>query len=201
MKRINIILIMLLMCTASCVTIVKWRYGITNPKVQTPQKLRSFLEKHRYPGSCQYLFNDSGSFFHTIRNTLFRKNMFSNMIFDSSGLLIQRDTALCQWSGYQVIKALCPDSNYQTIKGLVLQDILGCIHPADNTHHATNSPGRADFTVVVTWAKFLGTYNARLFDLTDAIDSNKTARIRLIWLNTDMQECWHLTKKQKLQVN
>ena len=57
-----------------------------------------------------------------------------------------------------------------------------------------------DFTIIVTWAKFLGTYNARLFDLADAVKQNKTARIRLIWLNADMQKSWNLTKEQKLEI-
>ena len=57
-----------------------------------------------------------------------------------------------------------------------------------------------DFTIIVTWAKFLGDYNSRLFVLSEAVEQNKTARIRLIWLNIDMQESWKLTPEQKLAI-
>ena len=54
--------------------------------------------------------------------------------------------------------------------------------------------------MIVTWALFLGTYNARLFELSEAVAQNPGARIRLVWINMDMQERWNLTKNQKLEI-
>lgn len=194
------ILFMLLLSVTSCVTIIKWRYGITNPKEQTPQKLASFLKKHRFPDSCQYLFNDSTSYFQGFRNPVFRKNMFSNMVFDARGTLLIRDTNQCQWSGFELIKSLNVDSAYLNLPGLQLSEILDHIHPVEVQPELNSLHQQPDFTVLITWAKFLGTYNSRLFELSDAVRQNKTARIRLIFLNVDMLESWNLTKDQKMQI-
>ncbi len=199
MKTKHAIFCLLFLSLASCITLVKWRYGITDPKEVTPSNLTSFLERHHYPRRDQFIFNDSLSYCRSLRNSAYRKHLFSHMIFDRRGLPLQRDTTKCQWSGFEVIKGLSPDSVYQGTGGIQLGDILDHIHPI------AAGPGQdtlmhPDFTIVVTWAKFLGTYNARLFDLADAVKQNKTARIRLIWLNADMQKSWNLTKEQKLEI-
>lgn len=201
MKPKYFMVVLLITATTSCVTIVKWKYGITNPKEQTHRKLISFLDKHTYPDSCQYVFRDSSTYFQAFRNTLFRKNLFSNMIFDSTGFLVLRDTSRCQWSGYEVIEGLHPDSACRVVPGLRLEEILSRIEPL--AEKAGNGvPGtQPSFTVVVTWAKFLGKFNARLFDLSEAATLNNTTRIRMIWLNVDMQEDWNLTEDQKMEIN
>ena len=190
--------IILLLCLSSCVMIVKWKYGITNPKEETTEKLISFLEKHKYPTSEMYIFSDSSSYFKTVRNREFRKNMLSHLVFDHSGLLLWRDTSKCQWSGYDLIKTLSKDSSYKKDTGLNLDQILGHICPFGKSAEKDSIVNNPDFTVIVTWAKFLGEYNYRLFVLSGAVKENKAASIRLIWLNVDMQENWHLTKQQKL---
>ena len=199
-KPKQIMICCLLLCFTSCVTIVKWKYGITNPKEQTPEKLLSFLEKHKFPNACQYMFNDSLSYFQCLRNSVFREHLIGHLIFDSNGSLLRPDTAQCQWSGYDLIKSLSPDDAYLRLSGLQLGEILSHIHPIEKNTIPDCLMQHPDFTLIVTWAAFLGTYNARLFDLYDAIKLNKTAKIRLIWLNIDMQETWHLTKDQKMEI-
>ncbi|MCX6304226.1 MAG: hypothetical protein NT040_04600 [Bacteroidetes bacterium] len=201
MKPKHLIACLILLVFTSCVTIVKWRYGITKPRELTPEKIISFLDRHKYPGSCQFVFNDSSSYFGSIRNTVFRKNLFSNLVFDRDGFLLQRDTSRCQWSGYEVIRTLSTDSTYMKTSGLQLGGILGQIRPVKPDSMQEPVTGHPDFTVLVTWAAFLGTCNARLFELAEAVKQNKTARIRTIWLNVDMQESWNLTKEQKMELN
>jgi hypothetical protein len=200
MKPRHFMLCMLLLILCSCVTIVKWKYGIKNPREETPEKLMSFLEKHQYPDSCMFMFGDTLSYFRCMRNPVFRKNLLSHMIFDSNGSLLLHDTAKCQWSGFGIIKALNPDSAYLMQKGLQLRDILNSVCPIGIFSGPDTTLRHPDFTVVVTWAKFLGKYNARLFELSDAIEQNTSARIRLIWLNIDMQKSWNLTKEQKMAI-
>jgi hypothetical protein len=122
------------------------------------------------------------------------------MIFDRAGALIERDTNRCQWSGYDVIKTLNPDSAYRIIPGLRAEQFLADLHPLDTIAGPDSLQRQADFTIVVTWAKFLGTYNDRLFELAGAVSLNNTAHIRMIWLNVDMQEGWKLTKDQKMEI-
>jgi hypothetical protein len=198
MKPKYILLFVLLVNLTGCVAIVKWKYGITNPKAQDPRMLLSFLVKNKYPVSNQYFFIDSSCYFQEFRDTCFRENLFSHMIFDAAGSLIQRDSTECQWSGYEVIKTLDPANAYQKAGSLRIEGILDHITPLNP------GPGpciqHPDFTIVVTWARFIGKLNKKLFDLSDAAGGNKTARIRLIWLNVDMQKNWKLTKAQKLEI-
>jgi hypothetical protein len=200
MKPIYIILSLLVLSLTGCVTIVKWKYGITNPREQTPEKIISFLERHAYPDSCQFIFNDSLAYFQGLRNPVFRKNLIGHMIFDGKGSLLQHDTAQCQWSGYDVIRSLNPDSVYLNLNGLQLADILDHIHPIGSNPGQDPKLLHPDFTIIVTWAAFLGTYSARLFELSEAVKENTTGKVRLIWLNIDMQESWKLTKDQKMEI-
>jgi len=191
---------LLTLVLSGCKTYMHFKYGLTQPKEETPDKLVSFLEKHHFPTENLYLFSDSGSYNQAIRNPEFRKYLLSHMIFDREGALLQRDTTQCQWSGSDKIKSLNADSTYEKCGGLHLEQILYHIEPFGKNSANEDIIKDPDFTIVVTWAKFLGKYNYRLFNLSEALNLNKTARIRLIWLNIDMQESWKLTPEQKVAI-
>jgi hypothetical protein len=192
-------MMLLLLQSPACKTYVHFKYGLTEPGEESPEKLMDFLEKHHFPTENQYLFSDSASYTRAIKNSLFMKYFLNNLIFDRNGTLLQRDTAQCQWSGYEKIKSLNPDSIYEKSNDLKLNQILSLVKECGNNAVLNEASIEPDFTIIVTWAKFLGDYNSRLFVLSDAVNLNKTARIRLIWLNIDMQESWNLTKDQKME--
>jgi hypothetical protein len=177
-----------------------FRHGLSQPKPETPESLRAFLEKNQYPSDNQYIFSDSGFYFQAIRNPSFRKRLLSQLIFDRKGNLLVRDTNQCQWSGFELVKSLHPDSLYQTCQDLQPGEILRHIKPFGPDSLSAGNPDRPDFTVIVTWARFIGTYNARLFALSEAITRNKNARIRIIWLNIDLQKSWNLSKGQIMEI-
>ena len=54
-------------------------------------------------------------------------------------------------------------------------------------------------TVIITWAKFIGKMNERLFVVSESVKDNKNAKIRLILLNSDMQKSWNLNESQKIK--
>ena len=120
------------------------------------------------------------------------------MIFDSCGRLILKDTSRCQWSGFDVIKTLKRGEEYPTRSGFRLKDLSDNIVQLEPEPPSDTSCCRPDFTVVVTWAGFLGSYNKPLFDLGEAARENHDAIIRMVWLNIDMQQSWHLRKDQKM---
>ena len=184
-----------------CKTYMKLKYGVTQPKQETPAKLISFLEKYNFPTQNMYVFSDSAGYIQEMKNPTFSKYILSNMIFDHDGILLKRDTAQCQWSGYDKIKSLRIDSLYEKNDELRLTQLLEKIRPFGKSDIPGTELKNPDFTVVVTWAKFLGSYNYRLFVLDEAVNLNKTARIRLIWLNIDMQKSWSLTPGQKVAIN
>ncbi len=186
--------------STGCKTYMHFKYGLTQPRVETPGKIAAFVKKYKFPAENQHIFSDSACYGQAIRNPLFSKYLLSNMIFNREGLLLQRDTAQCQWSGYDMVKSLRSDSAYATCNDLQLEQVLTLIQPLGKDMVCDNLTGNPDFTVIVTWAKFIGTYNARLFVLSEAVTQNATARIRLVWLNVDMQESWKLNSGQKVAI-
>lgn len=195
-----LVLVIVLSASAGCKSYMKYKYGITQPKEETPEKLIEFLEENHFPQENQYMFSDSAAYSHAMREPEFSKHLLSHMIFDRQGILIRRDTTQCQWSGYDKLKSLSIDSIYLKGDGLQLNQILSQIRPFGKDALPSGSYQDPDFTVIVTWAKFIGKYNYRLFALADAPKLNKTARIRMIWLNVDMQEAWKLTREQKVAI-
>ena len=192
------LLIAVLSVTSGCKSFMTYKYGMTNPKEETPERLISFLETEKFPVSDMYMFADSSAYFNVMRNPLFRNNFLSHMNFDRDGFLLQWDTARCQWAGFDLIKALNKDSSYQKVPGLKLDQILDYIRPFGPGAGDDPVMNHPDFTIIVTWAKFMGKYNYLLFDIAEAVKKNQYSAIRLIWLNIDMQEGWHLTKEQRL---
>ena len=111
-----------------------------------------------------------------------------------------KDTTMCQWAGDRPIRLLRPDTTFQTTDRLKLDQISDKIIPFGiqlKTGPETINP---DFTVVITWARFMGKYNYRLFDLEKPLMENRRAKIRLIWLNVDMQKEWQLKPGQRLKI-
>lgn len=205
MKKVHliiklIVMVFVLSATTSCKTYMKYKYGITQPKEETPEKLIGFLEENHFPQGNQYIFSDSAAYSQAMRNPVFSKHLLSHMIFDRQGILIRRDTTQCQWSGHDKLKSLSTDSIYLKGDGLHLNQILSQISPFGRDELPSGSFQDPDFTVIVTWAKFIGKYNYRLFALADAPNLNKTSRIRMIWLNVDMQEAWKLKQDQKVAI-
>ncbi len=183
-----------LLLLPGCRTYLHFRYGLTRPREESPATLAAFLGKNRYPAAGQYIFRDSASYGRAIRDPLFRKYFFSHLIFDRNGNLLERDTTKCQWAGYEKIRDLVPGGEYPRSSDLRLGDLLPAIRPLGSDTLIRD----ADFTVVILWAKFLGRYNYRLFGLAGAAAENTGARLRVIWLNLDMQAEWHLRDSQKM---
>jgi len=180
-----------------CGTYLNVRYGVGRPREVTPETLKSFLHKNHFPADNQYFIADSACYGQLMRDPVFRKNLFSHLIFNREGSLLQRDTSQCQWAGGDVISQLVPDTGSNGSGSFRLDKIMDRIVPL-GAGEVVQMNADPDFTLVVVWAEFLGKYNYRLFDLEKAVRRNSTARIRLIWLNVDMMKSWQLSGSQKM---
>lgn len=194
MKRTELIclaftLALLLGC-CRCSTYVRYRYGISKPGAETRGSLVSFLEVNSFPQEDQYWFPDAGTFRMALKDSLFRVSILSYMIFDRHGRLLVKDTAACQWSGADVLRNLRPDSAYRVIDNPGLYRLVEKAVPVCRGLEGIPDTSGFDFTFVAIWAKYLGKYNYRLFNLKEFIDSNHSARIRIMWLNADYQKTW-----------
>ena len=194
------LLVAMIAGTTGCKTYMKLKHGMAVPAEETPESLISFLEKHKFPAGDLYMFSDSTSYYRLMKNTVYMKHFLSHMIFDRNGLLLQRDTAECQWAGSDAIRALDPRAACSYWPGFTLDQILPFIKPFGRKEASWSTEKNPDFTIIVTWGKFLGQYNYRLFDLEKAVRENKTAAIRVVWLNIDLQQSWHVTEQQKLRI-
>ena len=177
------------------------KYGISKPAEETPGSLIAFLEKENFPTQGMYLFEDSAAYIHALKDQNFRENVLSHMIFNKQDSLLTRDTTKCQWAGAALFRSLHPDSAYKITKAPTLNQIFDKTVPFGVGERCGREKPEADFTVVITWAKFLGKYNYRLFDLDSAIKANRFSRINVIWLNIDMQKSWNLKPDQKVSFN
>lgn len=184
---------------SGCKTYMHFKYGLTQPKEERVGKLTDFLQKHHFPADDQYHFSDSASYLQAIKNPMFSKYLLNHMIFDHNGVLLQNDTTQCQWSGYDLISSLSRDSVYALCTDLKLSQITSHIIPFSHAMTSMDTIREPDFTVIVTWAKFIGTYNSRLFALSEAV-KHCPAHIRMIWLNVDMLESWKLKTGQKVNI-
>lgn len=193
-------LILLLALLAGCKGYMKMRYGMTQPKEETPESLVKFLEKNRFPANHLYMFRDSATYVKAMADNVIMNNILSHMLFDRHGKLIPRDSSKCQWAGSQVISSLSNDSTYSTDDGITLQALLGMIVPFGPPETEDNVTRDPDFTLVVIWSKFLGRYNYRLFQLDSAVSENRQVLIRMIRLNMDMQKSWNLGPEQRLKI-
>ncbi len=203
MKTFACIFFITLILTAptGCKSYMKMKYGIAQPREETRESLIAFLEKNHFPTHYLYMFRDSTSYLEAMRHPVIRKNLLSHMLFDTTGNLVERDTARCQWAGSELIRRLRADSSCVTTDQITLGQIARLIAPFGRDSADNILSGKCDFTLVVIWAKFLGTYNYRLFDLEKAAAENKTAVIRLIFLNMDMQKEWQLKPGQQLNIH
>ena len=114
------LMVILLYMASGCTNYMKLKYGMTEPKEETPEGLISFLEKQKFPTRDMYMFSDSASYCQTLRDPIFGKNMLSHMNFDRDGILLLRDTTQCQWQLEWRCSFLPPFS----INGLVTQAIV-----------------------------------------------------------------------------
>jgi hypothetical protein len=183
-----------------CSPFMKYKYGISKPKTESPGSLLTFLEKNEYPVENQYIFKDSGAYVHMIRQPDFRSHLLSYMIFNKQGHLLEKDSAKCQWAGADMVMALHPDSSFRHSGADELSEIINAIQPIGICSCQSGADPVPDYTLVITWGKFLGKYNYRLFDLEKAVNANPVSNIRTIWLNIDMQKSWKLNGYKGLEL-
>lgn len=182
---------------SGCKQIVMLKYGIHNPKEETPESLLSYMNKMEYPADNSYIFRDSVSFFANIQDSVFRKNMIGSLFFNDNGVMtIYKDTSKCQWSAGYFISQLDKDSVYHSDTSYTFQHLMTEIFPLSGADQTDTC--HYDFTVLITWAKFLGKFNDRLFSVEEAVKQRPDLKLRLIFLNVDMQKSWRLTDQQKM---
>ncbi len=199
MKLAKGFLIVLIVSLTSCMTLVKWKYGITGPKEETPVSLLKFLQKMNKSPDNVCLFRDSSSFFRAMNDSLFRKNLLGSMVFSPTGFLLDvKDTSKCQWSVASLIHALGTDKEYVADTSYRFEEFSKGLVFLSGSKFPDSFSIQFDYIVVITWGKFAGKLNQRLFDAEKIETGDFTKKIKLIFLNFDMQKSWNLTKKQKL---
>lgn len=200
MKKLLIITFVFMMALTGCRQIIYWKYGMHEPKQETPESIRAFLKEMNQPLTNQYIFPDSTSYLRFVWDTLISHKMFRTLIFNDAGYLSRLvDGSSCQWSGGKYILGLKRDTLYYADTAQRYQTLIKKLVPLDGATAEANDSLPYDFTLIVTWGKFIGRYNERLFVNDIAIAQNTHARIRILYINIDMQESWKLNELQALK--
>lgn len=196
MKPVIYLLLLLLITASGCKQVLLLRYGIHQPREETPESILRFMEKRDYPNENTFLFRDSSSFFACMRDSVFRSNVLGTLFFSPQGLLDDyKDTARCQWSGGYFVQNLKPDTLYHADTSYTLQKLMTFTRPL-NERTRIDTAG-ADFVVFVTWASFLGSYNDRLFAIRESIRENTEVRVKPVFLCIDLQKSWNPSAREK----
>ncbi len=199
MNKLILIIFLTVITVAGCRQIVFWKYGMHRPEPETPESLRAFLKVMNQPLAGQYIFADSASYLKFIWNPFFSKHLMNTLFYTDSGYMSRLvDSNKCQWSGGYYIARLRRDTVYFADTSNRYQTLVKNLVPLDPERANGNDTARFDFTLLVPWGKFIGSYNERLFTNDLAVKKNTNARIRVIYLNIDMQKSWNLKKDQGL---
>jgi hypothetical protein len=200
MKWIFFTSLMVILSLAGCKQIVMWRYGMHEPREETPASVAAVLKSLGKPADNVYLFRDSAGYCRYMDDSVFHRNLLGALFFTDRGLMYNyKDPASCQWSAGRFIGSLRADTAYAVDTGYRYQDLLKVIVPLEPGVGEAPAAGAFDYTVVITWGCFLGRYNERLFMADSAAAVNTRARIRVICLCADMMKAWSLRDDQKLK--
>ncbi|MFH1159448.1 MAG: hypothetical protein V1733_00675 [bacterium] len=180
----------------SCKQILLMRYGIRQPKEETPVTIMAFMDKMDYPNVSTFIFKDSSSFYTCMKDSIFQRNTLGTLFFYRNRLLINyKDTSKCQWSGGYFVMNLRNDTIYQTDSTCLFQRLMTNFIPLNATTKIDTAG--ADYIVLVTWARFLGKYNERLFSIRKAMEENPGVNIKAVFVCIDVQKEWNLTDREK----
>lgn len=202
MKKVLVQCLLLLVITAGCKQIVLWKYGIRSPKTETPESILAFAKKSGQDPGNIYIFRDSLAYSHFMKDSIYKKASFSAIVFNARGFLVDyKDSASCQWSAAAHIRKLKKDTSYRVDESRKLPDVASSLVPLVRQSVEDSNAGGVDYTVVFTWARYIGKLNERLFCINEIAKNNPNAVIRVISLNVDMQKSWNLRKDQKVKLN
>ena len=171
----------------SCKEVMMLKYGIHQPREETPESVGAFMEKMEYPNENTFIFKDSSAFYSCLRDSVFRSNLLGTLFFSPRGLLDNyKDTSRCH---------LKHDTIYHVDTGYTLQNLMGFIAPLNEQTRIDTAD--ADYIVVITWATFLGKYNERLFSIREVIGENNEVTVKPLFLCIDIQEEWDFTDTEQ----
>lgn len=200
---IDIIFVILisLMCLLflSCKQIILWRYGIHEPRKETPESIRKFLAKQDFPNENIFIFRDSAGYMQYLRDSVCRHNLLGTLFYSPKGLLVTfKDTSQCQWAGGFQVSTFKKDTLYHVDTNRSFAKLMSGLKPLSG--ETTLDTACADYYAVVTWSVFLGKYNKRLFTIREAISEQQEVTVIPVFINVDKQTEWNLSDNQGLAI-
>jgi hypothetical protein len=179
MNRIGFILVMALI-NGGCRQVVMLRNGIREPREESPESVRAFLQKLKLPAQDVYLFRDSSGFCRFMADPVLGRTILGTLLYDSRGLIgINSDSAVVADTGHR-FQSLSMDI-------IPLQGDTGKVCPD------------CDYTLVITWAVFLGPYNDPLFTAGGLMTSRQKPPVRVIYLCIDAMKTWNLKENRRIR--
>ncbi len=202
MKKIIPFFLLVLFLTTGCKQIAMWKYGIKTPKTETPESILAYAKKQGQNTDNIYMFKDSASYTKFLKDSLYKKAFLSAIVFNDKGLLMNyKDSTSCQWSAVAYIKKLKTDTIYRIDESRKFLSVIPFLIPLNAQATQTMNAAGYDYTVIFTWAKYIGKLNERLFCINEAAKNNTNVKIRVISLNVDVQKSWDLQKSGKMKMN
>jgi hypothetical protein len=189
-KIITIILTIVLM--SSCNFILRTVAGVKKPKPETKESILKYTEKIGLQTEDTYVVNSLESFGAVGKKTSIPSVRIYNSNKELLGV-ISKDTNSCSGRAEDIIAQLNKETFYPVIDTLNLDTELKMFNLISEETNENNY----DFYVTIYYAKWAGKLNKKIAEWELAAFNNSNAKIKVIKLNTDLQEDWGTNVKTK----
>lgn len=181
----------------NCKTVLLKVKGVQDPKIESYNSSKKYLYKNDIDTTKVVYFKDISSFIKASQ----RKYMQipNAYFFDSNGNFVdyRKSATDCNAKVDSFIQDLSAFNEAKKDSTKTLAELKTFLVGSDKR---VLTDKKADITVFVTWAKFVGSLNKeKAFDWVKLLEAAKQKGISVNYylLNCDFQENWNLTKEEK----
>ena len=179
----------------SCTPIAKSLYGITDPKIETQESLKKYMNSiNLNSNNILYVKN-----FDLYKTALleFNKKVPDAVLFDSDGnrITYKKEIESCNAGLFATIPEFNRESKLKSENG---KNLIECkdIFIDSNNNKLEKLP-KADFYLFINWAKFTGRLNKDHVKIWEELaENNKNVNILIYKVNMDIQEGWNIPKEK-----
>jgi hypothetical protein len=177
---------------SSCNFIYRVVLGVKKPKPETKESVLKYSKKIGLEDNDIFVLNSLKSMSDVSKKTGIPAVRIYNSNKELLGV-ISKDTNSCSGRAEDIIAQLNKETFYPVIDTLTLDAELKMF----NLISEETNKNDYDFYVTIYYAKWAGKLNKKIAEWEFAAFNNSNAKIKVIKLNTDLQEDWGINGKTK----
>jgi hypothetical protein len=194
-RQLTIGLLLVIILTGGCVTILKKLKHVSNPKFESEESVASFLRKvNNHYKENLFLCKDSAAFF----NIFLKIHALPEAVFfNSKGEIIRYSEDPCPAKAQTFIMNMQEGQKLTIDTSYNLGFLKSRINPyIKNWFRETSND---QFTMVVFWAVWVGKVNNNVFEIVEALKARPDLHVRVVFINMDLLDSWGLKHLPKFK--